>query len=873
LKLVTPDAGWSTPDSALAAPTDYVDVTFTANANTPYTFWMRIQALNNSKFNDSVWVQFSDALSGGSPVYGLNSRNGLLVNLATDSNATSLNKWGWPNGAYWLSQPATLTFATTGSHTLRIQVREDGVQFDQIVLSPATYLSAPPGLVTNDTTIVSKSGQTPPPPPPPQPPTMPGSATPTSGSSDIGVTPTLTWSSGGATSYDVRFGTANPPPTMVTGQTAAVYTPAKNLANGTTYNWQIVAKNSAGTTVGSMWSFTTAASATVAATVTPPSAPATPNPSSGMTGVSSTSALTWTSSGATSYDILFSTTNPPSVAATGLTSASYAPAMTGATTYYWQVVAKNSGGSTTGPVWSFSTTASTTATTATGTIWTVNAGGNLQAAIDNAQLGDTILLQAGATFTGEYILRNKTTGTGYITIRSSAPDSALPADGIRITPADASQLPKLKPPSTQPTIYTEPGAHHYKLMFLEIQNNPLGYYDMMDIGDGTSAQNSLSMVPHDFIIDRVYMHGDPTVGQKRAIALNSASTQIINCYISEIKANGQDSQAIAGWNGPGPYTISNNYLEASGENIMFGGADPSITNLLPSNITITNNYITKSLTWRGQNWTVKNGIEIKIGQHVLIDHNVIENNWPNAQDGMIIVFTVRDQDATAPWSTIADVTFSNNVVRHAAGFLNVLGLDDNQGGIRPSVRMNGLHVVNNLVYDINPQTWDDPTSGVWGSGRMFLILGGPQNVEIAHNTVVSTNLNTNPTVNTALTMGEIGDTYLTQGLVMRDNIIAEGQYGVFGDTVGVGTIAFTTFAPGALFTDNVLIRGSQSGVYNTYDSMYPTTTTVPPGGATVLTSGYTVTGTYANLPTTDSKTVGADINAITSGIPGVDLTK
>jgi len=78
------------------------------------------------------------------------------VNLATDSTGASLQVRGWVNGAYWLSQPMTLTFAGSGSHTLRIQVREDGVQFDQIVLSPTTFLNTPPGPASNDATIVPK---------------------------------------------------------------------------------------------------------------------------------------------------------------------------------------------------------------------------------------------------------------------------------------------------------------------------------------------------------------------------------------------------------------------------------------------------------------------------------------------------------------------------------------------------------------------------------------------------------------------------------------------------------------------------------------------------------------------------------------------
>jgi hypothetical protein len=129
-------------------------VPFSANAGVPYRVWLRVRALNNSKFNDSLWVQFSDALSGGTPVYTLNSTSGLLINLATDGSSKTLNGWGWSSGAYWLTQSNPITFASGGTHTLRIQVREDGVEFDQIVISPTTYLSASPGRATNDTTIV-----------------------------------------------------------------------------------------------------------------------------------------------------------------------------------------------------------------------------------------------------------------------------------------------------------------------------------------------------------------------------------------------------------------------------------------------------------------------------------------------------------------------------------------------------------------------------------------------------------------------------------------------------------------------------------------------------------------------------------------------
>jgi regulation of enolase protein 1 (concanavalin A-like superfamily) len=156
VKLSTADSGLAFTNEPVAAPQHYVDVTFNANAGTPYRVWLRLRADGDSKWNDSLWVQFSDALVNGSPEYRMNSTAGLLVNMATDAWASSLNGWGWHNGAYWLSQPTVLTFPTSGAHTLRVQIREDGVQFDQIVLSPTRFMDQAPGSVSGDSVVVPR---------------------------------------------------------------------------------------------------------------------------------------------------------------------------------------------------------------------------------------------------------------------------------------------------------------------------------------------------------------------------------------------------------------------------------------------------------------------------------------------------------------------------------------------------------------------------------------------------------------------------------------------------------------------------------------------------------------------------------------------
>src|SRR5204863_2191523 len=56
----------------------------------------------------------------------------------------------------------------------------------------------------------------------------------------------------------------------------------------------------------------------------------------------------------------------------------------------------------------------------------------LQPAIDAAAPGDAILLRAGETFVGPFILKAKPASTSWITIRSDAADSQLPPDGVRL---------------------------------------------------------------------------------------------------------------------------------------------------------------------------------------------------------------------------------------------------------------------------------------------------------------------------------------------------------------------------------------------------------------------------------------------------------
>jgi hypothetical protein len=223
-------------------------------------------------------------------------------------------------------------------------------------------------------------------------------------------------------------------------------------------------------------------------------------------------------------------------------------------------------------------------------------GGNLQAAIDAASPGDTITLAPGATYTGNFRLPIHG-GTEYVTIRT-APSSQLPPDGTRISPAHAPYLATIKSPNTESAMRTLAGAAYWRLLLLKFDANVKGYNEIVEFGDGSSRQNALSLVPHHLIADRLYMKGDPVHGQKRGIGINGSHITVINSHIVEMKAVGQDAQAIAGWNGPGPFVIENNHLEATGEVFMMGGDDPKIANMTPTDLTFRGNTLSRPLSWR-----------------------------------------------------------------------------------------------------------------------------------------------------------------------------------------------------------------------------------------------------------------------------------
>jgi hypothetical protein len=408
----------------------------------------------------------------------------------------------------------------------------------------------------------------------------------------------------------------------------------------------------------------------------------------------------------------------------------------------------------------------------------VPSGGNLQAALNAAQSGDTVTLAAGATYTGRFYLPPNY-GPQWITIQSSAMNS-LPAGGNRVSPAQASSMPKLVSPDGAPVLSIANGANYYRIQGIEFAPAARIYaQDVIQIGTGSETSNS--QLPHDIDFDRDYIHGDSSVGSKRGIALNGVNVTIENCYMSAFTSTGQDTQAIAGWNGPGPYTIANNYLEAGTEIISFGGAAVTINGNIPSDIAIKNNTFFKPLSWRDARVWAKNHIELKNARRVTIDGNTFTNNWIGAdQQGFLFMFSVRTEGGAVPWAVVSDVTVKNNVVRHSAAGVFLTGHDGTGGGGSAG----NFQIQNNV--------WED-ISGNWGGdGRLFEILNGVNGATFDHNTAFQTG------------WAAVFDEGPSRNINFTNNIFMLGA-GVAGNGRSPGIPTLSTYAGGGVFSGNVLI--------------------------------------------------------------------
>jgi hypothetical protein len=455
-------------------------------------------------------------------------------------------------------------------------------------------------------------------------------------------------------------------------------------------------------------------------------------------------------------------------------------------------------------------------TPAPGSLIPVKMGGNLQTALNNAVCGDTIQLQAGATFTGQFTVPAKNCDINHwIIVRTSSPDSALPAEGQRLTPCYAGvaslegrpQYACSKATNVLAKVQIQTrgdgpfelanGANFYRFIGLEV-TRPNGTPGTARLFAGLGTSDHI-------IVDRSYFHGQQQDETHDGVNFNGMTNgAVIDSYFSDfhcIAGTGEcvDSHAIAGGTSDtqdGPFKIQGNFLEASGEAVMFGGG---AANLTPTDITITGNHFWKPWQWmkgntpfvggsNGNPFIVKNHLELKNAIRVLVEANLMENSWGGfSQSGYGILLTPKNQHShdggnVCPLCQVTDITIRYVHVSHAGGGIQMATVLSGNGS-------GGAPALAGTRWSIHDVVLDDLSSKYVGGGTAFEMMNGwPKN---PLNTVTINHVTAFPDPNShVIIMGNTVKTAQMYNLVFTNNMVITGQYPVWNTGGGSDSCAF-----------------------------------------------------------------------------------
>lgn len=296
---------------------------------------------------------------------------------------------------------------------------------------------------------------------------------------------------------------------------------------------------------------------------------------------------------------------------------------------------------------------------------------------------------------------------------------------------------------------------------------------------------------------------------------------------------------------------------SGGQNIRFSVTAPTVTFTDTGGAGTSENVPTTT----GNKWFVKNTFELKQGEDVLVEGNIIENSWVDGQAGPIVLFTGSAQISANDSARIRNVTFRHNIVRNGAQAFQFTGRD---ALIAPTGRNGNFNIYNNLIYDIG---------GVYGvNNAVNVTIGGmpdqapTRNVydlTFNHNTFHSPSNSQNSMMMIDDWDGASANTI--PNFIVTNNIFYKGTYGVA--SIGSGGMVqgriTAVQGTGSLWDKNIIADAS-CGIYPT-GTACPTVTSLETDTFTNVTSrDFSVKSTspYYNAGT-DGKSYGADITLIT----------
>lgn len=348
---------------------------------------------------------------------------------------------------------------------------------------------------------------------------------------------------------------------------------------------------------------------------------------------------------------------------------------------------------------------------------------SLQTALNSAACGDIVSLKAGVVFSGSFTLpAKKCDDAHWIQIRVSTPDAQLPAEGQRLTPsfAGVSSLPG------RPSYDCSAGQADVVAHIVSSGKGvaPFTYSQTIDHyrfgpgleitrAAGTGSVRELLQPENDaganhIVFDRIWAHGTPTDETTRFALFDGMDIAAVDSYFNDFRCTAvtgscTDSQVFAGGLGSYPqgnWKIVNNFLEAAGQSILFGGGAAT---QVPADIEIRRNQMFKPLSWTppagnsGKGYPiVKNGFELKNAQRVLFEGNRIQNVWGGfTQAGFAIVLTPKNPGGCQV-CTVRDVTIRYSVVTHSGAAMQIFnGLSD-----AGSAAQEGSHYsIHDVIFD------------------------------------------------------------------------------------------------------------------------------------------------------------------------------
>jgi hypothetical protein len=367
----------------------------------------------------------------------------------------------------------------------------------------------------------------------------------------------------------------------------------------------------------------------------------------------------------------------------------------------------------------------------------------------------------------------------------------ISVDGTTLVGRDTLPDSRVQPPDVATVVLApaDPQAPPLRVTASRVMVSGLtvvnGAADRETVVVGSDTATAAAQQPDDVTLDRIAVLAGAS-GGVRGIALHTRKVTLTRSHVAGFWYRGRDAQAVLVVNGPGPYILRDNYLEGSGENVMFGGATIRIKDCVPSDVEIVGNTLAKPETWRTMKGTVKNSLEFKAVRRALVENNLIDGSWKDAQAGSAILLTPRNQYGDNPWVVVEDVTIRGNIVRRARdGFaVSILGRDNNH----PSGQTARVTIERNL--------FTDARNGI-------RVTGGVDGA-------LTVRRNTFPSI--AYNWFAFSGTGPRTPLAVTGNVTRSGSYGISGDgstTVGAPSLKLTTVLA---FSGNVIERTAERTV-------------------------------------------------------------